>query len=82
MDRRKFVAERLEGGQQREQGSRSCRFNNHFVTLLAYEGVVAGEFELPRNPDCLVSTILEKLDVSFWHMPKHMPIPGRSQVEP
>jgi hypothetical protein len=44
--------------------------------------VVAGEFELPRNPDCLVSTILEKLDVSFWHMSKHMPIPGRSQVEP
>ena len=28
-------------------------------------GVMAGQFELARNPDCLISSILEKLDVPF-----------------
>src|SRR3546814_16222609 len=49
--------------------------------LLAHDRILAGQFELARNPHRLAAAVLEQFDMAFgahrdqtpWHMPKHMP---------
>jgi hypothetical protein len=65
-DRRKILIERDEGGQQRQQGFRRSGLDDQPFTLLAHDGVLAGQLELAGNAHCLVSPVLEKLDMSLW----------------
>ena len=41
------------------QRTRRDRFDDQLVAVFAHDGVIAGELELARNPDGLVSAILE-----------------------
>src|SRR6266849_3956742 len=84
-NRCEILNEPAQGGKNGQQGLGRCRFDDQPVSLLAHDGVLAGELELPRNPHSPVSPILKDLhvsfgcDYSFWHMSKPMPILGLCQ---
>src|SRR5437879_8395903 len=80
-----ILIEPAQGGKNGQQGLGRCRFDDQPVSFLAHDGVLTGEFELPRNPHSPVSPILKDLHVSFgcdyssWHMSQPMPILGLCQ---
>src|SRR6267378_146036 len=80
-----ILIEPAQGGKNGQQGLGRCRFDDQPVSFLAHDGVLTGEFELPRNPHSPVSPILKDLHVSFgcdyssWHMSQPMPLLGLCQ---
>jgi len=64
-NRCEILIEPAQGGKNGQQGLGRCRFDDQPVSLLAHDGVLTGEFELPRNPHSPVSPILKDLHVSF-----------------
>ena len=62
-DWRKVFVQGWQSGQQRKQRSRRGGLDDQPITVFAHDRVFAGKLELARNPHCLVSPVLEELDV-------------------
>jgi len=63
--------ESLERGEKSKQRPRWHGFDDQRVSVFAHDGVIAGKLKLTWNSNCLVSAILEKLDVSFRSQNSH-----------
>ena len=61
----KLLVERRQGRQQRQQGFRRSGLDDQPFTLLAHDGVFAGQLELAGDAHCLVSAVLKELDMSL-----------------
>src|SRR5207237_1151730 len=55
------IIEPAQGGKNGQHGLGRCRFDDQPVAFLAHDGVLAGQFELPRTPHSPVSPILKDL---------------------
>jgi hypothetical protein len=59
-----MLIQRLERGQQTEEGSRLRRLEDQPIAFLPDHGLGAGKLQVPRDPDGLISAIAKEANPS------------------
>jgi hypothetical protein len=65
VNRRKILVEGIPSGKERQERRPRHRFDHQPISFLSQQGLAPRKLEVPRYPDCLISSIAEEAHLAF-----------------